>query len=365
MTNTYVLDLKKVFDDFVKGQTKDWTDHDRSTTVGASEVFNCLRQLCFEKRGEELGYEPDEDYDERWGATFRGSTMEGTFIAPALQTCLPDDLEFHFGGEDQVTLKSGRGSATPDGLITGLPKGCTLVVTYGDKDIEIEDIVTDCIVVEIKTINPFMELFDEKENHRRQAIIQMGHIRENSVHEPHYGIVIYVESSWWDDIDIFDVEYDEDIYKASHARANDVFAVKDVDEILPEGKMSGECTYCRWKTACGVTTLNGIPKDDGLPDIPSELKTFFEEQVDAYMSAKVAEKTAQADAKDAQERLKELLMDLEQPKAQGDGWKVSWASVAGRKSIDKQAMIDDGLDIRKYEKEGRPYDVLRVTAKKK
>lgn len=361
MSSSYVLDLGEVFTKFVKEREREWK-HDRSTTIGASEVFDCLRQNWFKKRGAEFGYEPDIG-GERWGATLRGTIMEDEFVEPALRIGMPSDLGVHMSGEDQVTLVTDKSSATPDMLVTGFPKGCSLVIKYGDNEIEIEDIKSDCIVFEIKSINSFAPLYNEKTKHKNQAIVQMGHIKENTHHDPYYAVVLYIDASWWDDITPFVVEYDEGVFEAAKARSADVFEADDPLNILPEGKMSGECEYCQWKTACGLTTLAGIPKADGLPDVPSELLGHFEAAIAKYKAAKEAEKEASYVAKEAQETLKELLMDLDEPKAKTDTWSVSWSEVKGRKTIDKQLLIDDGIDVRKYEKEGRPFDRLTITAK--
>jgi hypothetical protein len=48
------LDFHKLFEDFNTANQKVW-EHDRSTTVGASEVFTCLRKAWFEKRAKEFG----------------------------------------------------------------------------------------------------------------------------------------------------------------------------------------------------------------------------------------------------------------------------------------------------------------------
>jgi len=51
------------------------------------------------------------------------------------------------------------------------------------------------------------------------------------------------------------------------------------------------------------------------------------------------------------------------PKDPENGWSISFSMAAGRKTLSKQAMIDDGIDPEQYMKQGNPYEILRVTYK--
>lgn len=359
----YVLDLKAMFDAYAAERNRDWS-HDRSKTVGASEVFSCLRQVWFDKRGAEHGYTPDETYDERWGATLRGSLIEDHFVVPAITNHLPKGLEAKYHGDAQVTFQIDRSSATPDCLITGFPRGCQVVVKYGDHEVVIEDIKSDCIVLEIKSINPMIELFDEKMIHKGQAIVQMGHFKEKTDHDPHYAIIIYINASWLDDIEPYVVEYDQTTFETAKSRAADVYDVSNPNDILPEGKMDGQCTYCRWKTECGSAIIRSIPElDEG--DVNDELMEYLDEVIADFERAKAAEEAATYEKKRAQESIKELLMDANVRKIKKTGkWSVSWSSVAGRKTLDRKAAEADGVDLSPYMKEGQAYDRLVVKAQK-
>ncbi|MBT8410214.1 MAG: hypothetical protein KJP02_00260 [Octadecabacter sp.] len=359
----YVLDLGEMFDAYAAERNRSW-GHDRSQTVGASEVFTCLRQVWFDKLGKEHGHEPDADYVDRWGATLRGSIIEDHFVVPAIAGHLPKGLEASHYGDDQVTFRIGRSSATPDCLITGFPEGCQVVVKYGETEVVIEDIKSDCLVLEVKSLNPMIELFDEKTVHKGQAITQMGHFKENTKYDPHYAIIIYINASWLDDIDPFVVEYDENVYANAKQRSQDVFEVTDPNEILPEGKMDGQCTYCRWRAACGTAIISSIPELD-VGDVDTELREYMNEVVDEYKLAKEAEEKATYAKKKAQENLKELLTEAQVRKVKEEGsWSISWSKIAGRKTFDKKAAEADGMDLSPYMKEGNPYDVLRVNFSK-
>ncbi len=45
--------------------------------------------------------------------------------------------------------------------------------------------------------------------------------------------------------------------------------------------------------------------------------------------------------------------------AEGAGCRVYWKLQSGRKTIDKNVLRRDGIDITKYEKEGKPFRAFR------
>ena len=90
-----------------------WDHHDRSTTLGASEVFHCLRQSVYKKSG----IPQDPEHVDNVGAMERGNLIEQHWIVPALLGNLPDTVKLLWAGDDQRTLVEDRISATPDGLL--------------------------------------------------------------------------------------------------------------------------------------------------------------------------------------------------------------------------------------------------------
>jgi hypothetical protein len=133
---------------------------------------------------------------------------------------------------------------------------------------------------------------------------------------------------------------------------------------MPEGKMDGQCTYCRWKSACGQAILDSVPgTEEG--DIDDEIMEYMNAVVSEYREAKEAEEKAVYAKKKAQESLKELLMDADVRRAKVPGkWSVSWSKVKGRKSFDRKAAEEDGLDLTPYMKEGAGFDRLMVNFSK-
>ena len=360
----FVLDFEKIFNDHIDHNPKEWM-YDRNESVGASEVYGCLREAWFNKRGTDKGYEKDVEHVERWGATERGNIIENHFVVPAVSHHLPDELHLHYQGEHQTTLREMRTSATPDGLITGFPKGSRVVVKYKEHEVVIEDIVSDCINLEIKSIDPNAILTEEKKAHNFQTHMQVGLIREKTKWEPHYSVVLYINASWLDDITPFVVEYDEEIYVNGKARAEFVFEAEHPDEITPEGRLSNDCTYCPWKMACGTTIIESIPeKKSG--SIKDEDIDEFMAWVDTYNSAKREKESFEAEMKEAQERVKDILAEnkTRSTKLPQELGSVSWSSVKGKKSVNTKAMAEDGIDLTPYESTGAPYDRLMIRMKK-
>lgn len=361
----YVLDLKKVFDDYMDNNQKVWA-HDRQLTVGASEVFGCLREAWFKRLGEKFGYKEDEDFVQRWGATERGNIIENNFVEPAVAKYLPEGLGLLYAGDGQHTFVQGKASATPDGLIVGLPKGTALTVQYGEHIIEIDDIISDCINFEIKSIDPMANLSEEKKKHNYQTHMQMGMFHEKTEHRPHFTIILYINASWLDDITPFVVEYDPKIYSTGKGRAEDVYTVEDPNDIIPEGRMDGSCEYCSWKLACGTTIIDNMPEKNSEGDLHEEDVADFVKFIADYKEAQAMCEEFERKKKIAQERIKEILAENKVRKARmpDDGGSVSWSQVKGKITVDTKAAEADGVDLEPYKKTGNPYDRLNIRVKK-
>src|SRR5437763_1340966 len=97
-------------------------DEDRASTVGASDVDRCERQVfCTKHVGDPTyGTPRDPDYVDRWGARERGIVFERAFFEPALRTRFGNNLLF--AGDEQQTFRQDFLSATPDALVVNLPR---------------------------------------------------------------------------------------------------------------------------------------------------------------------------------------------------------------------------------------------------
>jgi CRISPR/Cas system-associated exonuclease Cas4 (RecB family) len=353
-----IINLTTIFHNHVASERRKWA-HDRTTTVGASEVFGCMRKTWFEKKGQEQGYEPDPDYIESWGATERGNIIENHFLVPAFRNQLPPGLKVSFEGDEQQTIVQGKSSATPDSVVSGFPPGKPLVVETDEKRIVIPKPAAN-VVFEFKSIHPGVKLVGAKEVHIGQAIVQMGLLRDVMGVDVKDAIILYVNASHLDDIDFYHVEFDEKRYQHAKKRAAEVFEVKDPNDIRPEGKLTGDCKWCPWKMACGEAIVHGIPDDKGMIGHNSQHFSEFEKAVENYKHWKEVADEADREKKYAQEAVKDLLLDSGLNSAKSDHWSISWSKVSGRKTLDKKAMVADGIDVSKYEKEGAPYDRLMI-----
>lgn len=359
--NEQLLDFDAILSGYMEKNQKVWA-HDRSTTMGASEIFGCLLAGWFEKRGAEKGFAPDPEFKFRWGATERGNIIENSFIVPGLHAGLPPEWELVGGGGEQQTLVKGRASATPDGIIRGLDPERPLRIKGGTQNIVIPALGTDCIVVEFKSIDPRAVLSEERTKHYGQTQVQLGLIRELTPFKPTHAVILYVNASFLDDVKPFVVEFKPEIYEMAKARAADVFSVDDPMMIVPEGKFDDSCKYCKFTHACANLRKGAIPVDrNEFEDKDGTLMPDVIAAVEAYIAARDAAKAAEKAKESLAERVKECLLDGNARRVKGPGWNVSWSSVKGKTYIDFEQMEKDGIDLEPYRKTGAGHERLTVT----
>lgn len=355
---TFLLDLDNVFTAHINANQKKWK-HDRSKTVGASEVFRCNRWNVFNKRGEEFGAKPNPDFAQRWGAMQRGNLIEDHHVAPALKY-LPEPLRaLYVGQKNQKTLISGKNSATPDGLIVDIPEG-ELLIKAGDK-VETAIIGPErCMGIEIKSIDPRATLGEAKDMHRGQSQVGLGLIREKTKYKPRYWLILYVDASFIDNVTPFLIEYDESIYATAKTRAEAVYAVSDPLEMPAEGKWDNQCDNCPFSQACGEAIFSRF-KDtrDAMSDEASVLQCS--PLVQEYADCKAAVEQATEDFNKAKEALKARLLEIGTRKVVGPNWRATWTMQQGRESVDVKAAEAAGIDLDPYKKRGAEFEVLRVT----
>lgn len=359
MTTEFTLDFDDIFNKFIDANQKKW-GHDRSLTLGASEVFDCIRKGFFTKRGKEFGYEPDEEYEEDWGALTRGNLIENYHVAPAMEYA-PDGIDVLFTGDNQVTLVTGRSSATPDGLITGLPKGCSLRIRGGNQDLTIDNIISDCICLEIKSIDPRATLLEERAKHHGQTQVQLGLFHEKTEYRPYYSVILYIDASFLSKVTPFVVAYDPEMYATAKVRANSVWEHDDPFKFMPEGRFNNSCVHCKWRKACGTASVSAIPSFDTDEQSTPETVETMDRLVQRFLQAKNDAADAEKESEAAKEEIKKFLNTRNARKMRGPSWSVTWFGQAGKKSLDTKKMEADGINLEDYEKEGNPFDVLRVT----
>jgi hypothetical protein len=343
--------IKQTLDAYAAGIDKVWT-HERSNTVGASEVGQCARKTYWLKNeGDHKHRAPrDPDYVETWGARMRGTVFEDHFWEPALRKRFGKRLLF--AGKYQKTFVSDFLSATPDGMITNLTAE------------ERSDIGTgaDCVMVECKTADPRTNLTAAKPQNIFQTQVQMGLIREQTQYKPTHSVLSYTDASFWSDVKEFVIAFDQDLYDTAKHRAMTIQTATSVDETQPEGWIAGgaECNYCPFTIACGVQRRN-LPFADNTDIDPQ----FAAEMKDMALSLRAMENsrdTLDSDLRAAQDQIKKRLREKGVRKIPGV---LSWSSVKGREGYDnkliKQAAIDAGIDIDQFKTFGEPGDRLVIT----
>ncbi len=350
-----------MFDEFIAKDCQKTWPHDRTKSVGASEAFGCIRKNWFGKLGKKYGYERDESYKESWGATRRGDIFENYQVVPAVETGLRRrGMDLIMAGDGQDTILKGTSSATLDGLIINAP--LDLLAEY-----DIPDLGNNCCVLEMKSFDPRINIVAAKEIHYGQTQMQMGMIRETTEHKPNYAVVLYVNASWLDDIRAFVVEYDHSAYEIGKRRNEKVFATTDPADLQAEGKLDGMCSYCPYEKSCEKVSVARVPakrKALNMKEVEAQDPSLIEALdgvVHELALKKKEKKSVEREIEDLNEEVRQALIAANESRAVGSGWKATYSTQKGRKSISKDKLIESGLDPEDYMTEGAGFEKLTVT----
>lgn len=353
------IDLKKGFDLYVETHQKKWK-HDRSKSVGASEAFGCLRKSWFSKHKAPR----DPWYKDDWGALKRGDVMEEHWVEPVVKWYLdqlPGNVRLIWGGKHQRTLvgETAPSSATPDGLVVDADDDA--LALYGVPSLG----GTGCFNFEIKSIDPRVNLREEKSEHRGQTIMQMGLTRELTHYRPNYALIIYVDASFYSDINFFVIPFDQKTFDAGKERARQVMTEKDPSALYAEGKLEDKCGFCPYTAECARVTGEATPRDGVITETNTDSPIINQIQELIFLERELSQekKVAEKAHKQAQEDLKEILRDVGKKKFQVGDISATLTWNKGRKSLDRKAMEEDGIDLSLYEKEGNGFDTLRISEK--
>jgi len=316
--------------------------HDRTKTVGASEIGLCARRVHWLKHSTA----EDDGYVDTLGT--RGSVMESAFWYPALRMKFGEKLLY--AGPEQKTFIDTPLSATPDGLLTGL--NGTELKSFGVKQ------CSSCILVESKTIDPRVNLRTAKAENEYQVQVQLGLVRKMTAHKPTYALISYIDASFWNEVTEFVIKFDAEVYATARKRATLILLQDELPK--PEGYISGgkECEYCPYAKRCG-SVRRDVPNTDAPVD-----PQFAAEIIDmcrklATIKDDVA--TLTSSVKEQQEAIKERLREKG---VRNIPDVVRWSAVKARESYDYPKLRDAaerlGLDISKFETVGEATDRLQV-----
>lgn len=344
------LNFDGMFAAYEQSTEKGWK-YDRRASLGASEVFQCLRSSFFEK----WGYEQDDLHEDDWGAAKRGDIIENHFAVPALQAMLTNGERLLMAGDDQDTLRVGRLSATPDGMVADAAK--TALAQLG-----IDDLLGTSFVTEFKSFDPRANIKEEKAVHRGQTQVQMGLLHELTEHRPMYAVIFYFNASWLSDIKFYVVKFDPKVYAIAKQRADIVFTDQEPVDVPAEGKIDDSCTFCKYHEECAIAMKIAVPSTKRT-DLDQEVLDELAVLAKLRAAAAKAEKAAGDDLKQYNAEIKDRLRDLKTKGASDPRFSISLTWNNGKKSTDLLAMAADGIDLDQYQNEGNGFQTLRVTYK--
>jgi hypothetical protein len=325
----------------------------RAGSVGASDAPQCARKVYYDKRAAPR----DPDFADGWGARVRGSTFERHLWAPALRAVYGDKLLY--AGEKQITLTYGELSATPDGLLVGLPRDALAALGVPDIGERGE------IVVECKTIDPRAALAKPKPEHVLQTQIQIGLFRALTRHRPEFALISYVDASFWDLVVEYAIPFDQAAFEAAQRRAAAIMHARHAGELRPEGWIAGgrECERCPWARAClgERVTMRAAPAEP-TPELAAEVAALAR----TALRREAAADAATAALRATQHEIKERMRAAGVRSVAADGLHVAWGSVRGRPSYDHNAMraaaIAAGVNPAEFETAGVTTDRLDIRA---
>lgn len=324
-------------------------EHDRTKTVGASEIGQCARRVWYIKQQEAH----DPEHVDRWGATERGNLIESQLWAPALKKKYKGKLKF--SGDKQKTFRDGPISATPDGLLF-VPRNA--LAYLGVKDIE-----SDCILVECKSIDPRVKMDEARHHNVLQVQAQIGCVRAKSKYKPLYGLLSYIDASFLDQITEFPVKFDQNIYNNLRNRAATILGSTKATDQKPEGWIAGarECEHCPFLQPCGVERRN-LPSETFKPaPIDPQFRAELEDMVREALAFSHAIKDATVNYRQMQDYIKGRLREKGIRKIPG---LLTWSNVKGKISWNydglKAAAKAAGVDVPSFMKMGDPTDRLTL-----
>ena len=136
--------------------------------------------------------------------------------------------------------------ATPDGILDGLPHDA--LAYLGIPDIG----PSGYIIVNSKTVDPRINLSEPKPAHVFQIQVQLGLVREQTRFQPAYGLLSYVNASFFDDVVEFAIKFNSRSFAQAYVRATAIMNAKTAGDLPPEGFVYNrdECERCPYAAPC-------------------------------------------------------------------------------------------------------------------
>lgn len=302
---------------------------DRSKYLNASEAVSCIRKQWFSKHDAEGA--PEQD----WGYARRGTQGE-KYVVEALRAA---GLELLFAGDDQSSIADDELmiSATPDGVL------------YNASGAH--------VALEIKTIDPRTNRANlPRREHLVQIQLGMELLRTQRGLDIESGLILYMDASNYNQLDIYPVGRNPQILSDMAIRARLVLRTRNVDKLDREGRTTGACKTCPFADRCGVdlAETKAFTRSNRGSALDAAVRRYVE--ISQEQDGLSDEKAALAEEIKAELRKRNtsstIVGDIE----------VELTSVAGRSSIDQKAMEKAGIDLAPFKKIGLPSERLTVKA---
>lgn len=303
---------------------------DRMKYLPSSEAGNCIRKAWYTRHMPQTAVESGRGYARR-------GTHGETYMVEALRAA---NVPLVHAGVDQESLVCNETmmSATPDGAI-------------------VDD--GNATGVEFKTIDPRTnERYLPRAAHVTQLQISMALMALQYEYDftESGGLLMYMDASDFDKVHVFGVPFDEGILEEYAPRAQKVLRTRNVERLDREGRTNGrECKTCPFALEC----LGGeaVPETTGAR---GNRGSNLSDHVEGYVTAKQARDSAAAALQASREQ---IIADLKKRNVRTidvAGHSVELVQRPGRKTIDKKLMASSGIEVEAYQKEGAPYEELRV-----
>ena len=337
--------IKEALHAYVVENQRQFT-HDRTKTIGASEIGQCARKLWF------LKHQTDKDagHVDRWGAAQRGNLIEVLWAKAMREHAGAGKL--HYAGRYQKTFFDDVSplSATPDGLLElDLPTGH-------------EELLLEC-----KSIDPRARMESIRSEHEAQVQVAMGILNCTTKWRPREAIVSYIDASFLDEVKEFRVPFDRQVFATLRLRAKTIMAANSADALRPEGVIAGgqECEHCAFRSSCSAMRAGAVPtREEPLEPLDEVALSRLSTMASDRARLKQLTEKLERETKEIEQTIKELLRQHGTRRVDAEGLRIVWSPLKGRPSWDwpklRAAAEKVGLDLAKFERVGDPSDRLEV-----
>jgi CRISPR/Cas system-associated exonuclease Cas4 (RecB family) len=290
----------------------------------------------------------DDERPDAWGVFARGDTGEDWVAGVFDRAQLAEHggpklgLAFSATGKHQVTVidEINKLAATPDGIMW---------------------LGSEPILLEIKTIDPRVNLNGPRPTHVRQVMFAMALMARVHSIKPKRAVILYVNCGNYADVEAFDIDYDEVEGDALIDRAKRIHAAT-LDDLQPEGVFDGgnECKTCDFAAQCKAYQVERVERAEASADIDDDDLASLDDLAAQREAAAQMEGEAKRLKESATNQIRMLLDDRGLSFAQTPGYSIRQSVTKGRETCDWRQAVEDGVDLSDYVSVGNGYPRLTV-----